>query len=78
MEVFSYRIIDIEEQLKQAMDEANKANTELEYQISLMEENMLTLQDNMNKELSKSYRRGLTRGGAFGFMLGFGLGLIID
>jgi len=41
---------------------ANKANTELEYQISLMEENMLTLQDNMNKELSKSYRRGLTRG----------------
>jgi len=62
LEVFSYRIIDIEEQLKQAMDEANKANTELEYQISLMEENMLTLQDNMNKELSKSYRRGLTRG----------------
>ena len=46
------------------MIEANKTNVELEYQISIMEENLQTLQDNMNKELSRSYNRGLAMGGA--------------
>ena len=48
---FKYRIVTIEQQLKEAMEEANKANVELERQLSITEENLRSLQDNMNKEL---------------------------
>ena len=74
--MFKYRMITIEKQLQEAMNEANKANAELEYQMSLMEENLQMLQDNMNKELSRSYSKGYTRGGILGFVLGFGIGYL--
>ena len=73
---FKYRMVTIEEQLKEAMNEANKANAELEYQMTIMGENLLLLQDNMNKELSRSYSKGYTRGGILGFVLGFGIGYL--
>jgi len=71
-----YRMATIEEQLKEAMNEANKANAELERQLSITEENLRMLQDNMNKELSRSYSKGYTRGGILGFVLGFGIGYL--
>ncbi len=73
---FKYRMVTIEEQLKEAMNEANKANAELGYQMTLMEENLRMLQDNMNKELSRSYSKGYARGGVLGFILGFGVGYL--
>ena len=73
---FKYRMVTIEEQLKEAMDEANKANAELERQLSITEENLRLLQDNMNKELSRSYSKGYARGGVLGFILGFGVGYL--
>jgi TolA-binding protein len=78
LETIKYRVTTIEQQLREAMIEANKTNVELEYQISIMEENLQTLQDNMNKELSKSYNRGLAKGGTLGFIIGVSVGLIID
>ena len=66
LETMRYRVATIEQQLREAMIEANKTNVELEYQISIMEENLQTLQDNMNKELSRSYNRGLAKGGTLG------------
>lgn len=73
---FKYRMVTIEQQLQEAMEEANKANAELERQLSITEENLRLLQDNMNKELSKSYNRGYARGGVLGFILGFGVGYL--
>ena len=78
LKTMTYRITTIEQELREAMDEANKTNVELEYQVSIMEENLQTLQDNMNKELSRSYNRGLAKGGALGFIIGISMGLIID
>ena len=78
LETMRYRVATIEQQLREAMIEANKTNVELEYQISIMEENLQTLQDNMNKELSRSYNRGLAKGGTLGFIIGISMGLIID
>jgi len=78
LETIKYRVTTIEQQLREAMIEANKTNVELEYQISIMEENLQTLQDNMNKELSRSYNRGLAKGGTLGFIIGVSVGLIID
>ncbi len=78
LETIKYRVTTIEQQLREAMIEANKTNVELEHQISIMEENLQTLQDNMNKELSRSYNRGLAKGGALGFIIGISVGLIID
>ena len=78
LETIKYRVTTIEQQLREAMIEANKVNVELEYQISIMEENLQTLQDNMNKELSRSYNRGLAKGGTLGFIIGVSVGLIID
>ena len=74
--MFKYRMITIEKQLQEAMNEANKANAELGYQMTLMEENLRMLQDNMNKELSRSYSKGYARGGVLGFILGFGVGYL--
>jgi len=74
--MFKYRMVTIEQQLQEAMDEANKANAELERQLSITEENLRLLQDNMNKELSRSYSKGYTRGGILGFVLGFGIGYL--
>jgi len=71
-----YRVATIEQQLREAMIEANKTNLELEYQVSIVEENLQTLQDNMNKELSRSYNKGYARGGVLGFILGFGIGYL--
>ena len=73
---FKYRMVTIEQQLQEAMDEANKANAELERQLSITEENLRLLQDNMNKELSRSYSKGYARGGVLGFILGFGVGYL--
>ncbi len=78
LETMRYRVATIEQQLREAMIEANKTNVELEYQISIVEENLQTLQDNMNKELSRSYNRGLAKGGTLGFIIGVSVGLIID
>ena len=78
LETMRYRVATIEQQLREAMIEANKTNLELEYQVSIMEENLQTLQDNMNKELSRSYNRGLAKGGTLGFIIGVSVGLIID
>ncbi len=78
LETIKYRVTTIEQQLREAMIEANKTNVELEHQISIMEENLQTLQDNMNKELSRSYNRGLAKGGTLGFIIGISVGLIID
>ena len=78
LETIKYRVTTIEQQLREAMIEANKTNVELEYQISIMEENLQTLQDNMNKELSRSYNRGLAKGSTLGFIIGVSVGLIID
>lgn len=76
LEIFKYRMVTIEQQLKEAMNEANKANAELERQLSITEENLRMLQDNMNKELSRSYSKGYARGGVLGFILGFGVGYL--
>lgn len=76
LQTFKYRIVTIEQQLKEAMEEANKANVELERQLSITEENLRSLQDNMNKELSKSYNRGYAKGGLLGFVIGFGVGYL--
>ena len=76
LQTFKYRIVTIEQQLQEAMEEANKANAELEHQMSLMEENLQMLQDNMNKELSRSYSKGYARGGVLGFVIGFGIGYL--
>lgn len=78
LETMRYRVATIEQQLREAMIEANKTNLELEYQVSIVEENLQTLQDNMNKELSRSYNRGLAKGGTLGFIIGVSAGLIID
>lgn len=78
LETMRYRVATIEQQLREAMIEANKTNLELEYQVSIVEENLQTLQDNMNKELSRSYNRGLAKGGTLGFIIGISVGLIID
>jgi len=78
LETIKYRVTTIEQQLREAMIEANKTNLELEYQVSIVEENLQTLQDNMNKELSRSYNRGLAKGGTLGFIIGVSVGLIID
>ena len=78
LETMRYRVATIEQQLREAMIEANKTNLELEYQVSIVEENLQTLQDNMNKELSRSYNRGLAKGGTLGFIIGVSVGLIID
>ncbi len=78
LETMRYRVATIEQQLREAMVEANKTNLELEYQVSIVEENLQTLQDNMNKELSRSYNRGLAKGGTLGFIIGVSVGLIID
>lgn len=78
LKTMTYRITTIEQELREAMDEANKTNVELEYQMSIMEENLQTLQNNINKELSRSYNRGLAKGGALGFIIGISVGLIID
>ena len=76
LKMFKYRIVTIEQQLQEAMEEANKANAELERQLSITEENLRMLQDNMNKELSRSYSKGYARGGVLGFILGFGVGYL--
>ena len=76
LQMFKYRMVTIEQQLQEAMDEANKANAELERQLSITEENLRLLQDNMNKELSRSYSKGYARGGVLGFILGFGVGYL--
>ena len=76
LQTFKYRIVTIEQQLQEAMEEANKANAELERQLSITEENLRMLQDNMNKELSRSYSKGYVRGGILGFVLGFGVGYL--
>lgn len=76
LQTFKYRMVTIEQQLKEAMEEANKANAELERQLSITEENLRLLQDNMNKELSRSYSKGYARGGVLGFILGFGVGYL--
>ena len=78
LETMRYRVATIEQQLREAMIEANKTNLELEYQVSIVEKNLQTLQDNMNKELSRSYNRGLAKGGTLGFIIGVSVGLIID
>jgi len=78
LETMRYRVATIEQQLREAMIEANKTNLELEYQVSIVEENLQTLQDNMNKELSRSYNRGLAKGSTLGFIIGVSVGLIID
>ena len=78
LETIKYRVTTIEQQLREAMIEANKTNLELEYQVSIVEKNLQTLQDNMNKELSRSYNRGLAKGGTLGFIIGVSVGLIID
>ena len=78
LETIKYRVTTIEQQLREAMIEANKTNLELEYQISIMEENLQALQNNINKELSRSYNRGLAKGGTLGFIIGVSVGLIID
>ena len=78
LKTMRYRIATIEQQLREAMIEANKTNIELEQQVSIMEENLQILQDNMNKELSRSYNRGLAKGGTLGFIIGVSVGLIID
>lgn len=78
LETMRYRVATIEQQLREVMIEANKTNLELEYQVSIVEENLQTLQDNMNKELSRSYNRGLAKGGTLGFIIGVSVGLIID
>ena len=76
LQMFKYRMVTIEKQLQEAMNEANKANAELERQLSITEENLRLLQDNMNKELSRSYSKGYARGGILGFVLGFGVGYL--
>ena len=76
LQTFKYRMVTIEQQLQEAMEEANKANAELERQLSITEENLHMLQDNMNKELSRSYNKGYARGGVLGFILGFGVGYL--
>ena len=76
LKMFKYRIVRIEQQLQEAMEEANKANAELERQLSITEENLRMLQDNMNKGLSRSYSKGYARGGILGFVLGFGVGYL--
>lgn len=76
LQIFKYRIATIEQQLQEAMNEANKANDELERQLSITEENLRLLQDNINKELSRSYSKGYARGGVLGFILGFGIGYL--
>ena len=76
LQTFKYRIVTIEQQLQEAMEEANEANAELERQLSITEENLRMLQDNMNKELSRSYSKGYARGGVLGFILGFGVGYL--
>ena len=78
LQTFKYRIVTIEQQLQEAMDEANKANAELERQLSITEENLRLLQDNMNKELNQSYNKGFIKGGTIGFIIGIGAGLLID
>ena len=78
LKTMKYRVATIEQQLQEAMIEANKTNIELEQQVSIMEENLQILQDNMNKELSRSYNRGLAKGGTLGFIIGVSVGLIID
>lgn len=78
LETIKYRVTTIEQQLREAMIEANKTNLELEYQVSIVEENLQTLQNNINKELSRSYNRGLAKGGTLGFIIGVSVGLIID
>lgn len=78
LQTFKYRMVTIEQQLQEAMEEANRANAELERQLSLTEENLRSLQDNMNKELSRSYNKGFIKGGTLGFIIGVSVGLIID
>jgi predicted nucleic acid-binding Zn-ribbon protein len=76
LKTMKYRMVTIEQQLRDALTEANQANMELERQVLLMEDNLRQLQDSMNKELSKSYNKGLAKGGTWGFVLGIGLGIL--
>ena len=78
LQTFKYRMVTIEQQLQEAMEEANRANAELERQLSITEENLRLLQDNMNKELNQSYSKGFIKGGTIGFIIGIGAGLLID
>jgi len=78
LQTFKYRMVTIEQQLQEAMEEANRANAELERQLSITEENLRLLQDNMNKELNQSYNKGFIKGGTIGFIIGIGAGLLID
>ena len=78
LKTMKYRVTTIEQQLQEAMIEANKTNIKFEQQVSYMEGNLQALQDNLNKELSRAYNRGLAKGGALGFIIGISVGLIID
>ena len=78
LETMRYRVATIEQQLQEAMIEANKTNIKLEQQVSYMEENLQALQDSMDKELSRSYNKGLAKGGTLGFIIGLSVGLLID
>ena len=78
LKTMKYRVTTIEQQLQEAMIEANKTNIKLEQQVSYMEENLQALQDSMDKELSRSYNKGLAKGGTLGFIIGLSVGLLID
>jgi septal ring factor EnvC (AmiA/AmiB activator) len=78
LETMRYRVATIEQQLREAMIEANKTNIKLEQQVSYMEENLQVLQDSMDKELSRSYNKGLAKGGTLGFIIGLSVGLLVD
>ena len=78
LKTMKYRVTTIEQQLQEAMIEANKTNIKLEQQVSYMEENLQALQDSMDKELSRSYNKGLAKGGTLGFIIGLSVGLLVD
>lgn len=72
------RMATMEQQLYEAVEEANKANIKLEQQVSYMEENMRQLEENLNKEMSSSYRKGIVKGSTIGFVIGFGVGILVS
>ena len=72
------RMATMEQQLYQAVEEANKANIKLEQQVSYMEENMRQLEESLNKEMSSSYRKGMVKGSTIGFVIGFGVGILVS
>jgi len=78
LDVIKSRMATVEQQLQNAMDEANKANLKLEQQTSYMEENMRMLEESLNKEIKSSYKKGLVKGSAIGFIFGLGIGIFVS